>query len=232
VPDAIGEPSRRDRVRAATLAEIKETARRLLVAQGVEGVSLRAIAREMGMTAPALYRYYANHEELQLAITDDLFGELVAAMVAARDAEPDADIIVKGAGVIRAFRRWAVEHRPEFAMIFARPMSPAGCEPMTPNGDLFAVTWDALFAQVWRERPFPIKSDDEIEPRLAEQLRGYVESSGWQPPLGALLVHLDIWTRVYGLVALEVFGHLQWAVVDVEPLFEATIADVVGSLWR
>ena len=56
--------SRRDRVRAATTGEIKETARRILVAEGPEAVSLRAIAREMGMTAPALYRYFSSREDL------------------------------------------------------------------------------------------------------------------------------------------------------------------------
>ena len=56
--------SRRDRVRAATIEEIKETARRLLVTKGPEAVSLRAIAREMGMTAPALYRYFGSREDL------------------------------------------------------------------------------------------------------------------------------------------------------------------------
>ncbi|HEY6276068.1 MAG TPA: helix-turn-helix domain-containing protein, partial [Streptosporangiaceae bacterium] len=56
--------SRRDRVRAATADEIKQTARRILMAEGPDGVSLRAIAREMGMTAPALYRYFGSHDEL------------------------------------------------------------------------------------------------------------------------------------------------------------------------
>ena len=56
--------SRRDRVRAATTGEIKETARQILVAEGPGAVSLREIAREMGMTAPALYRYFGSHEDL------------------------------------------------------------------------------------------------------------------------------------------------------------------------
>jgi len=54
--------SRRDRLRAATVQEIKQTARRLLVSQGPDAVTLRAIAREMGMTAPGLYRYFSSHE--------------------------------------------------------------------------------------------------------------------------------------------------------------------------
>ena len=59
--------SRRDRQRAATEAEIKEVARRQLVASGGEELSLRGIAREMGMTAPGLYRYFDSRRSLQLA---------------------------------------------------------------------------------------------------------------------------------------------------------------------
>ena len=69
-------PSRRDRVRAATVEEIKTTARRLLVADGPEAVSLRAIGRAMGMTAPALYRYFGNREELIKHVIADIFSEL------------------------------------------------------------------------------------------------------------------------------------------------------------
>ena len=63
-PGAGHPPSRRDRLRAATSEEIIQTARRLLVQSGPEAVTLRAIAREMGMTAPGLYRYFDSHEEL------------------------------------------------------------------------------------------------------------------------------------------------------------------------
>src|SRR6201997_413486 len=76
-------PSRRDRVRAATSQEIVQTARRLLVEQGVAAVSLRAIAREMGMTAPALYRYYESHEELLRHVVADIFTDLATHVKAA-----------------------------------------------------------------------------------------------------------------------------------------------------
>ena len=72
--------SRRDRVRAATVTEIKDTARRILVAEGPDGLSLRAIAREMGMTAPALYRYFPSREDLIGALIADLYDELTAAI--------------------------------------------------------------------------------------------------------------------------------------------------------
>ena len=75
--------SRRERVRAATATEIKQTARRILVSEGPDAVSLRAIAREMGMTAPALYRYFGSHEELIKHVIADIFTELTADLQAA-----------------------------------------------------------------------------------------------------------------------------------------------------
>ena len=83
-----GEPpvSRRDRLRAATSEEIIATARRLLVASGPDAMSLRAIAREMGMTAPGLYRYYASHEELIRHLVAGIFTELAADIDAAISA--------------------------------------------------------------------------------------------------------------------------------------------------
>ena len=71
-------PSRRDRLRAATTQEIIQTARKLLVQEGPDAVSLRAIAREMGMTAPALYRYFGSHEDLLRHVVADIFTELAS----------------------------------------------------------------------------------------------------------------------------------------------------------
>ena len=68
--------TRRDRLRAATMEEITTTARRLLVEQGPDAASLRAIAREMGMTAPGLYRYYSSREELLRHVVASMFREL------------------------------------------------------------------------------------------------------------------------------------------------------------
>ena len=76
-------PSRRDRVRAATVQEIKDTARRLLVQQGQDAATLRAIAGEMGMTAPALYRYFGSREELIKHVIADIFSELADDLQAA-----------------------------------------------------------------------------------------------------------------------------------------------------
>src|SRR6266550_1589394 len=93
-PGAVQPPSRRDRLRAATIEEIIQTARQLLVKDGPEAVSLRAIAREMGMTAPGLYRYFGSYEELVRHLCAGIFTELGADIHRAIEAAappPDAE---------------------------------------------------------------------------------------------------------------------------------------------
>ncbi|MDQ1660474.1 MAG: hypothetical protein QOJ68_454, partial [Blastococcus sp.] len=110
--------SRRDRARADTAREIRQTARRVLVDQGVDGLALRAVAREMGMTAPALYRYFTSREDLVDHVVADLYTELCDVLEAVRDevdpARPGGRLIA----VSRAFRDWATTHAAEFGLLF------------------------------------------------------------------------------------------------------------------
>src|SRR4051812_47392888 len=110
--------SRRDRVRADTVREIKDTARRVLVEHGGEGFALRAIAREMGLSAPALYRYFASREDLVEHVVADLYDELCAHLEDARDAADPATPPVRLLACSRAFRRWAIGHHQEFGLLF------------------------------------------------------------------------------------------------------------------
>src|SRR5919198_5412279 len=96
--------TRRERVRDTTTIEIKRTARRLLVHRGIEALTLRAIAREMGMTAPALYRYFDSREELIGALCNDVLDELTSELERARDAAPPGDPRARLAATSRAFR--------------------------------------------------------------------------------------------------------------------------------
>src|SRR6266516_370540 len=79
-------PTRRERLRTATLAEIKQAARQLVVRHGPTAISLRAIGRELGMSAPALYRYFPSLEALVMAVCSDVYDELRDAVTAAGQA--------------------------------------------------------------------------------------------------------------------------------------------------
>jgi AcrR family transcriptional regulator len=222
------------------------TARRLLVEQGVAAVSLRAIAREMGMTAPALYRYYDSHEELIRHVVADIFTELadylhVAIKAAARDfaatgrtaaADPAGDLIaVQLIAACRAFRGWALEHQPEFGMIFGSPLPGLDLlhdDPLAECGFRFGQVFLDLFAELWRRWPFAAPADDELDPTLRRQLAQYRTLVGTDLPLGVLQTFLRGWVLLYGTVSLEVFGHLRFALDDAAPLFELMLADLAA----
>jgi AcrR family transcriptional regulator len=227
--------SRRDRMRAATTEEIKQTARRILVEQGPEAVSLRAIAREMGMTAPALYRYFTSREDLIRNVVGDIFNELssdigLAIGEASRSSE---DITAKLIAACREFRRWSFSHQGEFGLIFGSPLP--GVDDGRGDfadecGRRFAGVFFALFYELWRRSPFPVRAPEEIDPGLRAQLERFRQVIGADLPLGAILAFLRCWTKLYGAVSMEVFGHIGFALDDAAPMFEITLSELAGDV--
>ncbi len=231
--------SRRDRVRAATTEEIKLTARRILVDYGPDAVSLRAIAREMGMTAPALYRYFGSHEDLIKHVIADIFTELTGdlhAAIAAAGAVSGGDLTAKVIAAAREFRRWSLNHQREFGMLFGTPLPGVNVErdEITAEcGGKFGNTFFMLILELWQKHPFPVPADEEIDPALREQLERYRDGLGELAadlPQGLLLTFLRCWVRLYGIVSLEVFGHLGFALDDAEPMFELMLAETAPLL--
>jgi len=225
-------PSRRDRVRAATADEIKQTARRILVAEGPEACSLRAIARKMGMTAPALYRYFDSREDLIKHVVADIFTEIadgIHAAVEAAGQDSGGDMVAKLIAACGEFRSWSLGHKEEFGLLFGTPLP--GLEAVHDDviddcAAKFSGEFLALFLELWRKHPFPVPADDQIDPSLREQLAHYRELLGADLPLGAGLTFLRCWVRLYGMVSLEVFGHLHFALDDAAPMFEITLAEL------
>lgn len=220
--------TRRGQRRQATLREITSTARQLLLRDGIVGVTVRAIAREMGMTPPALYRYFDSHEDVVSALTADLYDELVAVMEQARDAQPADDVAARLFAVTLAFRQWALDHRPEFGLVFANPITsmtaqlPDACELA---GQRFGLVFGALFNELWQSRPFDVPDLADLDPHLVEQIEAFDDEVRGGLPVGATYLFLRCWVSLYGTVTMEVFNHLHWALEDSEPMFETVMAD-------
>jgi AcrR family transcriptional regulator len=246
-PGAAAPASRRDRLRAATIEEIIQAARQLLVNDGPEAVSLRAIGREIGMTAPGLYRYFGSHEELIRYLCANIFTELGQDIHAAIQAaawpedqaadHPRVKMTVKMVAACREFRRWALNHQAEFALVFGIPL-PGLDDGRYDVADecalAFAGTFFSLFLELWHAAPFPVPADEQIDPGLRDQLVRYRDALGTDIPAGAVLTFLRCWTVLYGAVAMEVFGHMSFALADPAPMFELTLGDLaalVGLRW-
>ena len=232
-------PSRRERARADTVLEIKRTARRVLVEHGVDGLALRAVARQMGMTAPAIYRYFSSRENLVDNVVADLYGELCDVLEAVRDAAAPATPGVQLLHVSRAFRTWATTHRPEFGLLFGsagQQVLPEdahdhGDRPSQLGGARFGAVFAELVARIYLEQGFEVPEESDLDPALAAQLREWCAKLPVPLPLGVVHVFLGCWIRLYGLVCMEIFGHLRFALHDAQPMFEAelrSLAEVLG----
>jgi len=240
--------NRRERIRAATVQEIKDVARQQLVALGPSAVSLRAIGREMGMTAPALYRYFPSFDHLLRALVTDMYHEACGVMVTARDSihetAPDSAPARCLIAATQAFRAWAVAHRAEFGLIFGNPLPSVptsitegpmpstapkrSATPFTAIGGPKIII--GLFEQMWQQQPYATPAPDAVSSTLLEQVATYRETIHTALPTGALYTAMSAWLQILGMVSLEVFGHVPFAPHDGAAFFSQQLREILASL--
>jgi AcrR family transcriptional regulator len=240
--------TRRERQRQATFDEIVAVSRGLLRSSTAE-LSLRAVAAEMGMTPPALYRYVDSYAELLVLVARSVFADVVATMTLARDAYPDDDPAAQIVASSAAFRRWALGNPSEFRLVFATPL-PDDAEAgraaaptievlapcVTDNGsDLFAAFFSEVFGRLWARYRFAIPADEDLHPAVLAVLRADLEPATAATGLGAVTPGMvwtfeRAWARLYGTVTLEVFGHVHPEFIRSGALFESTMLDIGSDL--
>ncbi len=133
----------------------------------------------------------------------------------------------------RAFRQWSTGHPAEFGLVFGTPVPAYAAPPKGPveeAGSRFGGVFQGIFSELWRRHPFPVPAEAELDPRLVAELTAWLGPAAQQLPPAATQVFLSCWARLYGIIGLEVFGRLDFALVDKEPMFEAELADLVRSL--
>lgn len=227
--------TRREQLRAATEQDIRTQARGLLVREGQEAVTLRAIARELGITAPALYRYYDSREDLLSKLGDDICADLSAELDEALRTVAD-DHVTKVFAVCRRFRQWALAHPREFTLVFATPRAEYPGTASSGNdefGRVFLGVVGPLMAE-GAARTVPAQMPEEALADLADSRRSLeaaFDREGIEMPPEALRPDavyflLRWWARLYGQVALEVFGRFPFDVKQADRLFESMLTEL------
>lgn len=235
-------PTRRERTRAATIAEIKAVALRLMHETGTTDVRFADIAREMGMTAPGLYRYFAGSDELLTGLIVDAYNDLGAAVAAARDGQPADDLWARLFATCAAYRGWARQEPQQFALIFGMPV-PGFCAPeegptteaaKRAMGELQTTFLDAARRGVLEE-PLVCGCDEAFvaginEAHKDDHLMSGAWSDGDRAPVARALTPvtfqamLTFWASLHGFVSLDAYGHLDWLGAGArEALFRTTI---------
>lgn len=214
--------SRRERLQDDTRSEIKRLARQQMAQEGTAAISLRAIARQMGLTAPALYRYYANRDDLITALILDAYNASADALEAARDALPADAHAQRLLATVLAYRQWALDHPADYVLILGNPIPgykapanltmPAARRTMTLFIDLLEA---ARQAGVLTYPP----EYTELYPQVQQQIVGGPPRYGSAMPQPALGLVLVIWGELHGLISLELFHHLQPIIADPGALY-------------
>src|SRR5262244_3234056 len=142
----------RERVRAELIREITEIARRQLATDGAAGLSLRAVARELGMVSSAIYRYFPSRDELLTALIIEAYDALGGAAEAASARPPPADVRGRWRAACHAVRDWALAHPHEYALIYGSPV-PGYQAPQATIAPAIRVARviGGLLADAWRE---------------------------------------------------------------------------------
>lgn len=225
--------SRRARLRAETAQEIKSIALALMAEAGPDAISLRAIAREMGMTAGAVYGYYATRDELITTLISDVYTELVGAVEAARDARPPDDAGGRMLAWGEAFREWAIANPQGFRLIYGDPVNgyraPAG-GPAPAAARRACVGLTGLVAGIWPHVAPRLSTGDYRWSDFQPGLVTLVRETFPELPAAAVAVALRVWGRMHGLVALEIYGHLGLQTVDAAKLYRDEMVELTTGL--
>jgi AcrR family transcriptional regulator len=214
------QPRWRERQRDATSEEIKAVARRQMAERGTAALSLRAIAREMGLTAPALYRYYRDRDALITALVVDAFNSLAEAGEAADDAAPDRDdYAARYLEACLAYRTWALAHPTDFMLIFGNPIpdyeapeDQTKAAALRSYAPFMRIMAEACAAGAWHPPATWGEVPASLQAVMAEHPH-FGPPVDQMPPLALSLV-LTSWAWGQGLVTLELYGHLQPIIGD------------------
>jgi len=225
--------TRRERLRAELERDAKGAARRIAAEEGVEGLTVAAVARAVGVTSPALYRYFNGRAGLVRAVYDDLTAEFMDNVARALHRQDPDDISAQLHAATRAVLDWSMANKVEFDLLMGAAYTKiADSEEGIPKviarelGGFFGVP----FARLWREGRLTITADEDIDPVLAEQLRTYRTHVGLDFPIGVVLLMVICWRQIYGLLCMAVYGHQGFAFDDPVPLFEHMMDHLLGIL--
>lgn len=220
----------RARARAELTAAITDTAREHLARDGANGLSLRAVARDLGMVSSALYRYFPSRDALLTQLIIDAYESMGQSCAAAHDACERDDLAGRWRAVAHGIRTWALAHPHEYGLIYGTPVPDYDApEETLASATIVSRLLLGIVAQLDPERvsvapPHPVP--DGLRQQL-DQMIG-VPDSGVHLP--TFLVGISAWATLFGLVSFEVFGRFDNLFGNADELYTYQVELYVSML--
>jgi AcrR family transcriptional regulator len=218
-------PTPRERARLAAVDDIKAIARRQLTHGGAAAVSLREIAKEMGLVSSAVYRYVPSRDALLTGLIADAYDRLGAAAEAADAALDREDLAGRWRALAGSLRDWACAHPADYALVYGAPLAGYEAPPETyaPAQRWFEIMIDVL-------RGVGPAEPDPDDPELRAQLAVLRDRRSPGAPLGTVAAGLGAWVQLHGLVALEIHGQIAPVLGGAAGLFRHCVERQVHEL--
>jgi AcrR family transcriptional regulator len=211
-------PTARARARDAVLADLTAAAGRHLAEVGPAALSVRAVARELGMPSSGVYRYVASRYELLTLVIVDAYDRLGRAVEEAveRDGSDGRACLLAG---VHAVRAWAHDHPQHYALLYGTPV-PGYAAPETTIAPA-----SRLYAALLR----PLQGVEPIESvvvagTLASDVQAVIDQLALDISPETVTVALELWATMFGMVSIEQFGHLRSTIADLDTWFTEGMA--------
>jgi AcrR family transcriptional regulator len=233
----------RERARTELTREIKEEARQQLAVSGADGLSLRAVARSLGMVSSALYRYFPSRDDLLTALIIDAYDAVGSAAEAATGPASTGDACGRWVATCRSVRSWALDHPHEYALIYGSPVpgyrapsetvGPASRVPLA----FVAVLRDAVAAGAISEAhavpqpaavPLILPPDGPLVAQAAALAAAMSPREGPAVPPDVLVRAVIAWTQLFGMISFELFGQFVGSFEPADAFFEHAIAQMAN----
>lgn len=216
--------TRRERLRLQTLAEIKQHALAQIAADGVEALSLSAVARSMGMSGPGLYRYFASRNDLLAVLVAEAWDALADALEDAAEAARRRTAPGRLRAVCDAYRDWGLREPHRYRLAMETPYGSGRFAPQTTlpaAGRAMVVVIDAVAGL----GSWPARGRQGASPRLDNQLIAWRKARSLREDLPAAALELAVlgWTRMHGTVSLELVGVMESMGLDPELVHRAEV---------
>ena len=229
---------RRDRRRQETVHDIKDTARSQLAGAGPAGISMRAIARDLAMTASAVHYYFPSRQALLDALIVDGFTSLAQVLRATYEGAGPRPPSEQWLAVCRAHRAWALDHQAEYLLLYGHDGASAVKQGNRQVDQAYSSAVNVLFS-IMRGAVAAGEIDTErIEAGTPASLRGQfatwrdeIDESGGLPD-GALAACMITYAQLHGAITLELVGHVPPALADRSALFDLEMVHAYAALCR
>lgn len=223
-------PTARARARAGMIEDIKRAARDRLAVEG-PNLSLRAVARDIGVVSSAVYRYFASRDDLLTALIIDAYDDLGEAVERAEAAVPRRDLSARWLAAGRAIRTWAIANPHEYALTYGSPV-PGYAAPQDTIGPatrpvlvLMGILRDGA------ERGVLGATGDRLPKAVRADVENVATFAGFEHVPAALLARgMTAWAQLFGSLSFELFGRLTNAVSDYEAYFDHQLRSMAAYL--